>query len=134
MQRTIQRDPLQETLFIPSRLDARRMQCLHFGSEQQLVIDLGVKQRLDAKPVARRKQLPLAFIPQNKRILAPQAMDAFGAELLVEVQHDLTIRSRAEAMTPRFELCPNLLEIVKLAVHDGMNRPCSAAARPWSSQ
>jgi len=80
---------------------------------------LGIEERLHAIAIARREQLVRPVIPDRERVFAAQSVHALRAEVLVEVQCDLAVRARAQAMCARrLELRLHSLVVVELAVGD----------------
>ena len=93
-------------------------QCFHFGSHVQGVVVKRVIQWLDAEAIARSKQRVARRVPKHERKFAAQAMQCLRPEILVEVQGDLAVRSRAEVVPRTLELGANRLEVVELAIDD----------------
>ena len=78
---------------------------------------LRVVQRLDAVAVARQEQLPLPAIPEREGEHAVEALERTGCPTGRErVEHHLGVRLRPETVARRFQLGPQLAEVVDLAV------------------
>ena len=85
----------------------------------QCALVLRVEEGLHAEAVARGEQALVAGVPDDEGELAAQAVEALGAEVLVQVEGDLTVGLRAEAVAARLELRAQPLEVIELAVvHD----------------
>jgi hypothetical protein len=50
-------------------------------------------------------------------------MQALGAVVFIQMQRDLAVGLRAEAMPARLQLGADALEVVEFAVHDDVDRP-----------
>src|SRR4029453_3313237 len=74
--------------------------------------------RLDAESIAHRHHRAVALVPQHHRVLAAQAMHALQADVFVQMQGDLAVRSRSQAVSATLEFLLDSLEIVELAVDD----------------
>ena len=105
-------------LGVPAGRHAGREQRLHFGGEVQRVAVHRVEQRLDAEPIARGEHPAVVIVPQHERELSAQLVQALRAEVLVQVQRDLAVRSRAQPVSRLLEPALRRLEIVELAVDD----------------
>ena len=66
-------------LAIPARRNAGGEQSLHFRSNVQRALVLGVEERLDAIAVARGEQLLRPVIPDRERVFAAQPVHALRA-------------------------------------------------------
>src|SRR5262245_20349377 len=67
---------------------------LHFGRDVERVRMEGIKQWLDAKPVARGKDPSVGLVPEHKGEFAPQPMQAVDAQVFIEMESDLAVRVR----------------------------------------
>ena len=76
---------------IPARRHSSRKQGLHFRCEIDGFVVKGIEQRLDTKSITGGEQRPITLVPKGKGELAPQSMQALGAEVLVKVQDNLTV-------------------------------------------
>src|SRR5229473_2918657 len=75
-----------------------------------------VVKRLDAKPVARRKQPPGAWIPYREGKHAAQVVDAEVAPVFVRAQHDFGVALLIESGSELPELAAEIAEVVDLSV------------------
>ena len=98
--------------------DAARQHALQLRGEDDAVAGLGVVERLDAEPVARDHEAPLAPVPDRHPELAANALRERQADLLVEVRQDLGVAVAREAVAAE-ELAADVLVVVELAVLDG---------------
>ena len=110
-------DGVIDGLGIPARGHSRGKQRFHFRREVERFLVEGVEQRLDAEAVARREHRSVAFIPQNKRKFAAQAVQALRAEIFVKMQSDFAVGSGAQAVARLFEFPLNRFVAVEFAVH-----------------
>ena len=78
----------------------------------------GIEERPHAQPVAREKQGSFSYIPDRKRKLAIQPVQALGTKIFVEMQQDLRIRLSPEAVPARLQFRPQLRIIEDLAVEN----------------
>ena len=111
-------DRVRNRIGVPTRRHAGRKQCFDFRGEIQRAIVPRVEQRLDAEPIAHRHDRAVALVPQHHRELAAQAMHALHADVFVQMQGDLAVRSRSQEVSAPLELVLDCLEIVELAVDD----------------
>src|SRR5581483_2784508 len=81
-----------------------RQQGLDLGGKQKPVAGLRVKQRPHSKPVAGKKKLSPRDIPDREGPLAIEVADALLTLLLVKMQNDFSVRSRAKSMAPPDQL------------------------------
>lgn len=79
---------------------------------------LGEEERLQPEAVTGREEPPFLFVPDNEGELPAEPLQASGTQLLVEVERDLAVRVRAEAVAPLLESRADLREPVELAVYD----------------
>ena len=93
-------------------------QRLQFRREQERLAGLDVVQRLLAHAIAPQEQSLPAHIPDREREHAVQTLDAGIAVFLVEMHQHFGVGPGAKSMTARFQLRPQLLEVVDLAVED----------------
>ena len=103
---------------VPAGRHTGREQRLHFRGEIQRAVVHGVEERLHAEAVAYGDELARAAVPDHERVLAAQPMHALRAEILVQVQRDLTIRARAQPVAAALEIALHALVVVELAVRD----------------
>ena len=115
-------DVLEQRLVVPARRHAGREQRLDLRGEDQRVAELRIVERLDAETVARREQQLISFVPERERELAAQLAQRVRAQLLVEVDQDLAVGARAQAMAALRQLLLVALVVVELAVHDHVDR------------
>src|SRR5690606_1856168 len=88
------------------------------GTEPNTVVDLGIIERLDAKPVARCKCTSRISFPDNEREHAVEALHARRPPFPVCAQDDFGIAVRKKGVTFRFEFAPKGMMIVDAAVED----------------
>src|SRR5207245_2637195 len=67
--------------------------------------------------------------PEGEGKLAAEVLQAAGAVVLVEVQGDLAVGSRAEAVAPPLQVAAESLEVVELAVDGDPPRAVLAGDR-----
>src|SRR5688572_19164243 len=89
------------------------------GCEQQLPFPLEVEERLLPKPVAREEKRACCRVPDGQCEHPLELLDRTVPIALVHVHYDFRVRARAEAMSLRDELLPELLEVVDLTVEHG---------------
>jgi hypothetical protein len=77
-----------------------------------------VVERLDAQPVAGRKQASLPAIPDGECEHAAQVQDTLSPMLLVEMKDSLGVALRAVRMTLRFQPAPKLAVVINFSVED----------------
>src|SRR6185436_1924721 len=88
-----------------------------------------IEQRLLAETIARQHQLLAPVVPQRDREHAVELARKLITHLLVEVNDDLGVALRREAVPLLFEALAQLLEVVDLAVLDGPDRSVLVAHR-----
>src|SRR5215831_321826 len=76
----------------------------------------GVVERFNPETVAGGKQGLVRLVPEYEGELAPQLLHAMRSKFLVQVQRDLTVRSRLEQMSALFQLTSLALKVIELAV------------------
>src|SRR5713226_10519012 len=81
------------------------------------------EERLLPDPIARTEETARTNIPNRKREHSPKAVHHLVAILLVEMNENLRIASRREAMAEAQELIPQSQEVIDLAVHDNDDGP-----------
>ena len=64
------------------------------------------------------KMCPVLLVPEHKSEFAPQSVQAMHAEIFVEMQSDLAVRSRAQAVTRLLEFALDRFVTVEFAVDD----------------
>ena len=111
-------DGVIDGLGIPARRHSGGKQRLHFRCEIERLVVEGVEQRLDAETVARGEDGAVGFIPKHKGELAAQSMQALRAEIFIEMQGDLAVRSRAQAVARLFEFALDCFVAVEFAIDD----------------
>src|SRR5579885_653637 len=77
---------------------ARRPKSLYFGAENDPPAIPGIEKRLFANSVARKQEFPLAAVPKRDRKHPAQLRKTFLAELLVQMNNGLRIRTCAECV------------------------------------
>jgi hypothetical protein len=112
------RHGVEDALLIPAGRYARGKQGLDLRRKIQGVPVPGVEQRLDAEAVPRREDRPAGLIPEHQSELSAQMVKALRAVILVEMQCDLAVGLRAEAVPPRFEFALGRFIAVEFAIHD----------------
>ena len=85
-----------ERVAIPAQRHAERGERLDLRGEIERAVVDRVVERLDAEAVARREELAVARVPDGEGELAAQRVQRARAAILVEVQRDLAVGSRAE--------------------------------------
>src|SRR5579871_2564936 len=109
-QRAIREEVLKRKVFRQTfRVDPARKiwKCpkpLDLGREQQRTTDLGVVDRLDAKPIAGDRQSPLRVVPDREREHAVEAQQAVEAPLRERVQQNFAVAGRIEPVPERGKL------------------------------
>src|SRR5215213_688707 len=104
---------------VPARGDASGEQRFDLRGQVEDAPDARIKERLDAKAVARREQRLLILVPDDEREFTAQLLQTFSARLFVKVKGDLAVGARAKPVPARFEVAPNPFVVVKLSVdHD----------------
>ena len=91
-----QRRPEGEDVIETERIDLARHtrmreQRLDLGGEQQLIVELRVKQRAYAEPIAREEQRAVARAPDRERPLPVELAHGVSAEVFVQMQDDFGI-------------------------------------------
>jgi hypothetical protein len=109
---------LVEILVIPPRRHPGCEERFYLGGQVQRVLANRVVEGFNPESIAHGQQQLVRFVPEHKGEFPAQVSDAMRAELFVEVQGDLAIRARAEAVTALFQLTTLALDVIKLAVHD----------------
>ena len=107
-----------DELGVPASRHSGSKQRFHLRREIKRSFVLGIKQGLDAKAVTRGKNGPVPLIPDDKRELAPQPVQALNAEIFVEMQGDLAVRARAQSMAGLLEFALDRLVSVEFAIDD----------------
>ena len=106
-------------LSIPASGHARGKECFHFRGEVESPAMEGIVEGLNAEAIAGSEDSSVEFIPQHKSELAAQPMEAFRAEIFVEVESNFTVRPGTKAMACSFELLLDGFVAIELAVdHD----------------
>jgi hypothetical protein len=99
--------------------DPARDQRAHFGCEGDPVSrwSQGVVERLDPDAITGEHQAPPGGVVEREGVHAPEALEeALDPPCLVPVDHDLAVGRRAESVTERHQLVPQLAEVVDLPV------------------
>ena len=112
------KQPLVHPALVPRARHPRREKRLRLRREVERAVVLRVEERLEAEAVARREQRTGLLVPDHEGELAAQVLQAARAVVLVEVERDLAVGAGAEAVSLRFELGADALEVVELAVDD----------------
>jgi hypothetical protein len=101
-------------------------QRFEFRAEKEIVADGGVVKRLDADPVARQHQSPVAFVPEGRRKHAPQPLETPRVPFDERLEHDFRVAVGMEDVAEGFEFAAKFPVVVHLAVkHD--DRPSVVA-------
>ncbi len=111
-------DHLPEIVRIPACGHASGEQSLHFRCEIQRVVMNRIEQRLDAEPVACREHDAVGLVPDDEGELAAQPVQALRAEIAIEMQGDLAVRTRAEMMPRILQFLADRFVAVELAIGD----------------
>ncbi len=82
---------------------------------------LGIEEGLHTEAVPTGDEPVVALVPYHEGVFAPEAVQALGPELLVQVEDDLAVGPRAEPVSPALQLAADALEIVELSVHDDLD-------------
>ena len=113
---------VEERLAVPAERHSQSGERLHLRRDVAGAVHHRVVERLDPEPVAGGKQHAVALVPDRERELAAQVVQALRAEVLVQVQRDLAVRSSPEAMPLGLQAAADRLEVVELAVDDDVER------------
>ena len=111
-----------EGLVVDRAVESGCEEALQLGAEKQPPAAEGVMERLDAEAIARDHEAALPRVPEREGEHAAQPGGAARSELLVEMDDDLGVAVRREAMTTSLEIAPQLLEVVYLPVEDDRDR------------
>jgi hypothetical protein len=112
---------LIKVLVIPARGHTRREERLDLRGKIKHIVMNRVVERLDSEPIAHRKQEAIGLVPQNKSEFTAKLVRTIPSELLVEMQCDLAVRLRPEAVTALLQFATLPLKIIELAVHNDVN-------------
>ena len=96
--------------------EAAREDPLHLRREDESAVDARQIERLDPEAIARGDQKAIGPVIEEKGELTSQMLETAEAELLVQIENDLRIRLRAEAVALCLERSPDPFEIVNLTV------------------
>ena len=110
------REKLWNDIVIHCGSDARGQDRFDLGSKKQFSALDGVIQRLDAKPIARKEQLPAPLIPNRKCKHAPQMLDAIHAEHLIGLEHYFCIAARGKCAASGSQFRAQFMIVVYLSV------------------
>jgi len=105
-------------LTVDLAVDPGREQALQLGPEEEAAPVVGPVERLDAEPIASDEESAAGRVPDGEREHAAELLGTARAELLVEMDDRFGVRVGAEAVPAGFEVPPQLLEVVDLAVLD----------------
>ena len=97
-------------------------QALHLRGEGEAVRETCEVQGLDAHAVAGQHEAALARVPYRDREHPSESLGKVRSEFLVQVNDDLRVALRGEAVASRGQLGPQLGEVEDLAVEDGPDR------------
>ena len=97
-----------------------------FTGEKQCIGGHGPVERLDADPIARRKDALLTGIPDGEREHAVQSFETAFPQLFVEMEDDFGIALRAELMMTR-EFATQFDVVVDLTIEGDPDRPVFVA-------
>jgi len=100
-----------------------RQQRLQLRAPDELAVDLGEEELLDADAVAGQQQTLTPIIPDREGEHAAQMGDAVVAPLLVGVDDRLGVGRGGEPVAVGLELLAQLPEVVDLAVEDDPDAP-----------
>src|SRR5207302_2258154 len=100
-----------------------QQQGFHVGRKGELCADLRIIERLQADAVAGSEQGTLLLIPNSERKHSAQFLEPVSSPGDVGLQQGFGIRARAKPHASAFQLAPQLLEVVDLAVKDNCVAP-----------
>ncbi len=104
------------------REDAARRACseegAHFRREREPVGPSAEVQRLDPDPVSREEKSPFAFVPEAEGEHPAKPLHGGRSPADQRPQDDFAVSRRSECLSERFELPPDLNEVVDLPVVD----------------
>ena len=115
---TAEFDRVIDGLGVPTSRHSGGKQRLHLRCEIECFFVQGVEQGLDAEAITRGKDGAVPFIPEHKGELAAQSVQALRAEIFVEMQGDLAVRARAQAMTGLLEFALDRFVAIEFAIDD----------------
>ena len=129
-QRRPEREDLIQRDEVDAGLDVRvRQQRLDLGAEDQLALGDGVEERPDAEAIARGEEHAASRVPDGKRPLAVQPLDAVLALFFVEMEDHFRVGPRREDVAGVDELLAQLDVIEDLAVERDPEAPILVAHR-----
>src|SRR5919201_2619771 len=102
---------------------------LVLGRKEKIAGCFRVEERLFSEPVAREDERSARRVPHGEREHAVELLDEGFSVALVQMDDDLGVGLRPEAMTGGGELLAELLKVVDLSVEDGPHRSVLAALR-----
>ena len=88
------------------------------GKNECAIIEKGIVKRLDAEPVARKKQDIAVAIPYGKREHATKALDALFAPFFPPMHDDLRIAMGPEGMAGRDKLLGQFVKVVDFPIEN----------------
>ncbi len=89
---------------------------LHLGPKYEAIRETREIERLDPEPVARCDEPLLCLVVEQERELASQMLKAAKTKFAIEIEDDLGIALRSEAIAFALERNPDSFEIVYLAI------------------
>src|SRR5262249_43343382 len=107
-------------LVVPARRHSGDEQGLDFGGQKKRAVMDRVVEWFDPETVTGGEQGLVRLIPEHERELAAQLLHAMRAKFLVQVQCDLTVRTRPEQMSALLQLSSLALKVIELAVDNDM--------------
>src|SRR5439155_14233181 len=117
----VAREKVIQHVLVDGARDAGSKEGADFRGKEEVLSLLRIVERLDAKPIARAKQLPLPLVPDREGVHADEPLQAGRPTARIRVQRDLRVRSGAEPHVP--QLASQLSEVVDLAVVDDREPP-----------
>src|SRR5204862_6178711 len=109
---------LMERCGVPAGRHPRREQRLRLRGEDDGPVTDRVEERLDPEAITRREERLVRLVPERERELTAQMMEALRAAILVQMQRDLAVRTRAQPVTTRIEHALDAPGIGELSTHD----------------
>jgi hypothetical protein len=103
---------------IPPRSDACREESFDLRGEVEGLVVKGVEERLDAEAIACGEEGAVAVVPENECKLPAQVMQAFSANLLVEVKGNLAVGAGTKTVASGLQIALDAFVVVELAVND----------------
>src|SRR4030095_5049384 len=99
-----------------------REECLYFRSKEETVSTVEVKKRFFPDPVACEKKRTGATVPDRKSEHASQSLQTMAPKFLISVNDHFSITVSAKDVSLLFELLPQLLKVVDLAIEGNPQR------------